>query len=180
MWLIVGLGNPGDRYRNSRHNLGFWCIDSMASRWGITVNERRAKAVLGRGARAGQDVVLAKPRTFMNNSGEGVDYLLTRFAAPPTNLVIVYDEMELPVGTLRLRPSGSDGGHNGIRSIIAALHSQTFPAFAWVSAIRRLAETPSHMCSDRSQPMSRRSSRTRFRGQPTPLTACWRMISTRR
>ncbi len=127
MWLIVGLGNPGDRYRNSRHNLGFWCIDSMARRWGITVNERRAKAVLGRGTRAGQDVVLAKPRTFMNNSGEGVDYLLTRFAAPPTNLVIVYDEMELPVGTLRLRPSGSDGGHNGIRSIIAALHSQDFP-----------------------------------------------------
>ncbi len=127
MWLIVGLGNPGDRHRNSRHNLGFRCIDSLAGRWGITVNERRAKAVLGRGVRAGHDVVLAKPRTFMNNSGEGVDYLLTRFAARPANLLIVYDEMELPVGTLRIRPSGSAGGHNGIRSIIATIHTQDFP-----------------------------------------------------
>ena len=91
------------------------------------MNERRAKAVLGRGVRAGHDVVLAKPRTFMNNSGEGVDYLLSRFAARPANLLIVYDEMELPVGTLRIRPSGSAGGHNGIRSIIATIHTQDFP-----------------------------------------------------
>ena len=127
MWLIVGLGNPGDRYRSTRHNVGFWCIDIIAARWGINVTERRAKAVLGRGHRSGHDVVLAKPRTFMNNSGEGVSYLLTRFGGQPGNLLIIYDEMELPLGMLRLRPAGSDGGHNGIRSIIATLHSQNFP-----------------------------------------------------
>ena len=127
MWLIVGLGNPGERYRSTRHNVGFRCIDAIAARWGIAVNERRAKAVLGRGRRSGHEVVLAKPRTFMNNSGEGVSYLLTRFGARPNNLLIIYDEMELPLGMLRLRPSGSDGGHNGIRSIIAALHGQNFP-----------------------------------------------------
>ena len=127
MWLIVGLGNPGEKYRDTRHNLGFRCVDAVAGRWGIKVNERRPKAVLGRGGRAGQEVTLAKPRTFMNNSGEGVEYLLTRFGARPDNLLIVYDEMELPLGTLRLRPAGSDGGHNGIRSIIAAIHTQNFP-----------------------------------------------------
>ena len=127
MWLIVGLGNPGERYRNTRHNLGFWCVDTIASRWEINPSERRTKAVLGRGRHAGHDVVLAKPRTFMNNSGEGVAYLLTRFGAQPADLLIVYDEMELPLGTLRIRASGSDGGHQGMRSIIAELKTQAFP-----------------------------------------------------
>ncbi|MCH7605968.1 MAG: aminoacyl-tRNA hydrolase [Chloroflexi bacterium] len=124
MRLIVGLGNPGTRYRNSRHNVGFWCVDTIARDWEIPSSERRAKVVLGRGRHAGQDVVLAKPRTFMNNSGEGVEYLLTRFGARPEDLVVVYDEMALPLGTLRIRPSGSDAGHKGIRSIISTLHTQ--------------------------------------------------------
>ena len=127
MLLIVGLGNPGTRYRCTRHNVGFRCVDLIARKWDIRQSERRAKAVLGRGNHAGKDIVLAKPRTFMNNSGEGVAYLLTRFAATPADLVVIYDEMELPVGRLRIRPSGSDGGHNGMRSIIAALNTQNFP-----------------------------------------------------
>ena len=127
MLLIVGLGNPGTRYRCTRHNIGFQCVDLIAHKWGIRQSERRAKAVLGRGNHAGVDIVLAKPRTFMNNSGEGVDYLLTRFAATPADLVIIYDDMELPLGRLRIRASGSDGGHNGMRSIIAALKTQDFP-----------------------------------------------------
>ena len=126
MRLIVGLGNPGDRYQHTRHNVGFRCIDLMAREWGISLSERRAKAVLGRGNHLGQDVVLAKPRTFMNNSGEGVAYLLTRFGAKPDDLVVVYDEMDLPLGRMRLRPNGSPAGHNGIRSIISELGTPNF------------------------------------------------------
>ena len=126
MRLIVGLGNPGDRYQHTRHNVGFRCIDLMAREWGINLSERRAKAVLGRGNHLGQDVVLAKPRTFMNNSGEGVAYLLTRFGAKPDDLVVVYDEMDLPLGRMRLRPNGSPAGHNGIRSIIGELGTPNF------------------------------------------------------
>ena len=98
MCLIVGLGNPGPRYRSSRHNIGFRCLDLMAREWDIRLSDRRAKVVLGRGRRAGQEIVLAKPRTFMNNSGEGVAYLLTRFSAHPSELVVIYDDMELPLG----------------------------------------------------------------------------------
>lgn len=127
MRLIVGLGNPGTRYQGSRHNLGFLCVDRMAKAWDIRLSDRRAKAALGQGHRAGHSVVLAKPRTFVNNSGESVAYLLTRFGAQPQDLLVVYDDMELPLGKLRIRPFGSDGGHNGIRSIISELKTQAFP-----------------------------------------------------
>lgn len=99
----------------------------MARKWDIRISQRRAKAVLGVDEHLGQQIVLAKPRNFMNNSGEGVAYLLTRFSAQPSDLLVVYDELALPVGKIRLRPSGSDAGHNGIRSIIAALKTQDFP-----------------------------------------------------
>ena len=125
--IIVGLGNPGPKYSGTRHNIGFQCIDRMAKRWGIEVSERRAKAVLGKGSYRGQNVVLAKPRTFMNHSGEGLRYLLARFSAVPANLLVIYDEMALPMGKLRLRSTGSDAGHNGIRSIIDCLNTVEFP-----------------------------------------------------
>jgi len=125
--IIVGLGNPGPKYSGTRHNVGFQCIDRMAKRWGIEVSERRAKAVLGKGSYRGQNVVLAKPRTFMNHSGEGLRYLLARFSAVPANLLVIYDEMALPMGKLRLRSTGSDAGHNGIRSIIDCLNTAEFP-----------------------------------------------------
>ena len=127
MRIIVGLGNPGGRYAGTRHNIGFRCVDAIAHSWGIPISQRRAKAVLGIGRHLEQDVVLAKPRTFMNNSGEGVGYLLTRFSAQPSDLLVVYDEMALPLGRLRVRAAGSDAGHNGIRSIIDALNTQDFP-----------------------------------------------------
>ena len=127
MRIIIGLGNPGDRYRCTRHNIGFRCVDLMARQWDLPLSERRAKAVLGVGRHLEQDIVLAKPRTFMNNSGEGVAYLLTRFTAQPSDLITIYDDVALPLGKLRIRPAGSDGGHNGIRSIIAALKTQAFP-----------------------------------------------------
>ena len=127
MKVIVGLGNPGDRYRNTRHNVGFHCIDLLARRWGIDVKERRSKAVLGRGRFQEREVVLAKPRTFMNRSGDAINYLVARFGVKPADIVVIYDEMDLPVGRIRIRPGGSPAGHNGIRSIIGELHTQNFP-----------------------------------------------------
>ena len=98
MLLVVGLGNPGTKYSSSRHNVGFRFIDLMAKKADIRLNDRRAKAVLGEGNISGHEVVLAKPRTFMNNSGEGIEYLLARFGGSPADLLVVYDEMALPAG----------------------------------------------------------------------------------
>ena len=125
--IIVGLGNPGPRYRDTRHNVGFACIDLLAQRWGIPLSDRRRAAVLGVGYRSGAPVALARPRTFMNLSGEAVAYLMARFGARPADLVIVYDEMALPLGRLRLRAQGSDAGHNGIKDIIRTVRTQQFP-----------------------------------------------------
>ena len=127
MLIVVGLGNPGTKYTASRHNVGFRFIDLLSKKSAIKMNDRRAKAVIGQGRIAGHDVVLAKPRTFMNNSGEGVEYLLARFGGRPTELLIVYDEMALPAGRIRLRAAGSHAGHNGIRSIISSVQSEQFP-----------------------------------------------------
>lgn len=127
MKLIVGLGNPGPKYDRSRHNVGFECIDAISSHAGIPVTERKPKVVLGRGTMGGEEVVLAKPRTFMNHSGEAVAYLVSRFGSVPGDILIVYDDMDLPLGKVRVRPSGGAGGHRGVASIIDALGSLTFP-----------------------------------------------------
>lgn len=127
MQIIVGLGNPGDRHRCSRHNLGFRCVDFISRRWEIPFSERRAKAILARGRRHGQEVVLVKPRTFMNNSGEGVAYLIDRFGVRPSDLLIIYDDLELALGRIRIRTQGTGGTHNGMRSIISALETQEIP-----------------------------------------------------
>ncbi len=125
--IIVGLGNPGPKYADTRHNVGWRVLDLVSGQIGIPVNERRPKAVLGTGYHDGKRVVLAKPRTFMNNSGEAVAYLLARFGGDGTNLLVIYDEMALVPGRIRLRAAGSDAGHNGIRSIIQAVGGTGFP-----------------------------------------------------
>ena len=125
--IIVGLGNPGPRYADTRHNIGWQVLDLVAHQIGVPVNERRPKAVLGAGYFADRRVVLAKPRTFMNNSGEAVEYLLARFGGGSANLLVIYDEMALLPGRIRLRAAGSDAGHNGIRSIIQAVGGTGFP-----------------------------------------------------
>ena len=125
--IIVGLGNPGSRYQDTRHNVGFGCVDLLAERWGIAINDRRRTTALGHGYRDGLPVALAKPRTFMNLSGESVAYLLARFGGRPEDLVIVYDEMALPLGRIRLRARGSDAGHNGIKDIIRTVRTIDFP-----------------------------------------------------
>ena len=127
MKIIVGLGNPGKKYAGSRHNVGFQCVDILSKKLNIKLSDRRAKAVLGQGTVAEHQVVLGKPRTFMNNSGDGIEYLLTRFSSRPDDLVVIYDEMALPVGRVRIRRGGGDAGHNGIASIIQATHTHEFP-----------------------------------------------------
>ena len=125
--IIVGLGNPGPRYAHTRHNIGFDCIDRLAQSWDILLSDRRQHVVLGQGEVQETPVVLAKPRTFMNNSGHAVRYLLARFRAQPSDLVIIYDEMDLPLGIIRLRSRGGAAGHQGMASIINVLGSNKFP-----------------------------------------------------
>ncbi|GAB4189671.1 MAG: aminoacyl-tRNA hydrolase [Roseiflexaceae bacterium] len=128
MWLIVGLGNPGEEYRNTRHNIGFRCVDEIAARYGMTFSDRRSKALVAQGTIAGQRVALAKPQTYMNASGESVVGLKQWYKiAPEDELLVIYDDLDLPFGVLRLRARGSAGTHNGMRSIVGLLGSQNFP-----------------------------------------------------
>lgn len=124
--LIVGLGNPGSDYAGNRHNVGFWCLNRLARRHGITFKHSRTASV-GEGTIAGQPVILVKPRTFVNRSGDAVAPLLRKYKLQPQQILAVYDELDLPVGVVRLRPKGSHGGHNGMKSIIAAVGSDDFP-----------------------------------------------------
>ena len=127
MIVLLGLGNPGRAYTKSRHNAGFWCIDALAKQHDIRLRDRRRYAVIAEGEIAAASVVLAKSRTYMNSSGIAARYLLDRFHMTPQELMVVYDDMDLPIGTIRLRPGGSAAGHHGIESIIAELHTEQFP-----------------------------------------------------
>lgn len=130
-WLIVGLGNPGKKYERSRHNVGFMALDRWAERYHLEFNRKREWALVGEGEvtidGAAQQVLMAKPRTFMNLSGDAVIEMVKRHGIPPARAIIVYDDMDLPLGKLRLREQGSAGGHNGIKSIIDRVGTQEFP-----------------------------------------------------
>jgi len=126
MKLIVGLGNPGRLYVNNRHNVGFQCVDLVARRHGIRLDRRRARSKIGVGEVAGTPVVLAKPTTFMNLSGEAVSALMRLHKVALEDLVVIYDDLDLPLGRLRVRPGGSAGGHNGMKSIIGHLGTPDF------------------------------------------------------
>jgi len=124
--LILGLGNPGEDYANHRHNVGFWCVQLLARRWDIELKGAR-HARLGEGRIADVPVILAKARTSMNRSGDAARGLLQRYRLQPEEMVVICDDLELPVGRIRLRPRGSHGGHNGLRDIIFTLQSEEFP-----------------------------------------------------
>ena len=125
--VVVGLGNPGSKYANTRHNAGFWCIDKLAEEHSISLSRRHRASLVGEGIIDGRPVVLAKPRTFVNRSGQAIVYLLARFKISPAQLLVIYDDAALPLGKIRLRPEGSAGGHNGVKSIIEAIGTQDFP-----------------------------------------------------
>ncbi len=121
MFLVAGLGNPGEEYAFSPHNLGFLTIDRLAERHGIRVNRKDSKALVGVGEIDGTPVMLAKPQTFMNLSGTSLAPLMEKHSIPTDRLVLVYDELDLPWLSLRIKPSGSAAGHNGMRSVIGSL-----------------------------------------------------------
>ena len=126
--LIVGLGNPGREYALHRHNVGFRVLDVLAHDQGLTfVRHKEARARVAEGCLAGRAVVLAKPQTFMNLSGKAVARLSRLYKIPPQCILVVYDDLDLPLGRLRLRPEGGSGGHKGVRSIIDLLGNQSFP-----------------------------------------------------
>ena len=127
MKLIVGLGNPGAEYARTRHNVGWQVVDAFAKKFRIEVARHEKNAMTGTGRVAGGSVLVAKPLTYMNLSGDAVRLLVNAYAESTQELMVVYDDIDLPLGKLRIRPNGSAGTHNGMRSIIAELASENFP-----------------------------------------------------
>jgi PTH1 family peptidyl-tRNA hydrolase len=125
--LVVGLGNPGKEYESTAHNLGFMVIDRLAERSGIRIGRKDCLALVGQGTVAAKKVLLAKPQTFMNASGESVESLLVKHEIAPWDLVLVYDELDLPWQSVRIRPNGSAAGHRGVDSIIRCVGTKDFP-----------------------------------------------------
>lgn len=126
-FLIVGLGNPGPKYEFTRHNAGFLCMDLLAQQLGVKIDRIKFKSVVADVAIEGSRCILMKPQTFMNNSGEAVRDAANFYKIPPEHIIILFDDISLPPGKLRIRRKGSDGGHNGIKSILYLLGSDQFP-----------------------------------------------------
>ena len=144
MRLIVGLGNPDPEYQWTPHNLGFLAIDELANRGSIRVERPEGKALVGKGRLAGEDVVLAKPQTYMNLSGMSVRELLQKYELSPADLLVMWDEVQLPFGTIRIDRKGSGGSHNGANSVISSVGTQEFSRI-------RLGCGPDHPLSSRKE-----------------------------
>ena len=127
MFVIVGLGNPGKKYEGTRHNMGFLTIDRIADAHQIKVDKIKHKALVGDGIISGQKVMLVKPQTFMNSSGESVREVVDYYKVPMENLILIYDDIDLPTGALRIRMKGSSGTHNGMKSVIYQIQDDNFP-----------------------------------------------------
>jgi peptidyl-tRNA hydrolase, PTH1 family len=127
-FLIVGLGNPGKEYHDTRHNVGFRCVDALAAAYGLSYDsKKKSKAKVATGMIADSAVVLVKPQTYMNLSGSSVQGLAAFYKVPPAQIIVVYDDLDLPPGTLRIRAKGGSGGHRGMTDIIQRLGTQDFP-----------------------------------------------------
>ena len=127
MHVVAGLGNPGLAYRKSRHNAGFLALDALAERLHIRLTKRGMRGLYGEGIFRGGRVLLVKPQTYMNLSGDCVQQILHFYKLPPEQLIVLYDDIDLPVGSLRIRANGSAGTHNGMRSVVACVGSENFP-----------------------------------------------------
>lgn len=126
-YLIIGLGNPGREYRETRHNVGFMAVDRLCADLGMTIGRMQSKALVGIGAYSGHRMILAKPQTYMNLSGQAVSGLIRFHKVPIENLLILHDDLDLPLGTIRIRANGSSAGQKGVNSIITQLATQEFP-----------------------------------------------------
>lgn len=127
MYLIVGLGNPGRDYVGTRHNMGFEAVDAICAKYDIKLNKEKFRAIYGEGRIGGEKVLVIKPQTYMNLSGESVREFRDWFKMEEENIIVIYDDISLPVGKLRIREKGSAGGHNGIKNIIYQLGTDVFP-----------------------------------------------------
>lgn len=127
MYIIAGLGNPGAQYVKTRHNVGFMAIDILSQKLNIDVSKSKHKALIGEGKINGEKVILVKPQTYMNLSGESISEILKFYKVDINNLIVMYDDIDITVGNLRIRPNGSAGTHNGMKSIICNLNKQEFP-----------------------------------------------------
>ncbi len=127
MYVIAGLGNPGKKYENTRHNMGFITIDQLAEKHNIKTDKLKFKALVGEGRIAGQKVLLVKPQTYMNLSGESIREVMNFYKLEPENLIVIYDDIDIEAGTLRIRKFGSAGTHNGMKSVVYQLQSDRFP-----------------------------------------------------
>ncbi|HCH35039.1 MAG: aminoacyl-tRNA hydrolase [Chloroflexi bacterium] len=125
--VVVGLGNPGEKYKLTRHNVGFMFAELFADRNKIKFDIKKNTTVIGEGVFENKDLTVAKPRTFVNHSGQAVKYLMDRYRIPASSCLIIFDDMDLPVGQIRMRPSGGSGGHNGLNSISNTLGTGNFP-----------------------------------------------------
>lgn len=127
MKIIIGLGNPGKEYAATRHNMGFMAIDRLADKYGIDIIDLKHKGMCGNGMIEGEKVMLVKPQTYMNNSGECVRELMDYYKTEPEDIIIIYDDIDLDPGQLRIRKSGTAGSHNGMKSVISHMGTQIFP-----------------------------------------------------
>ena len=126
MFVILGIGNPGKKYDGTRHNIGFVAMDYMSSKYGIKINKIKHKALIGEGTISGERVILVKPQTYVNLSGESLREICLYYKIDAKNVIVIHDDVSLPCGKLRIRAKGSDGGHNGLKSIIYQLSSDEF------------------------------------------------------
>ncbi len=126
MYLVIGLGNPGQHYTKNRHNIGFRLVDYLADKYNISLKRNECRCAVGTGKIGDEEVLLAKPKTYMNNSGVAVSRLLQKFSVIPAQIIVLYDDLDLPLGQLRVRSRGSAGGHKGIKSIIAEIGTSDF------------------------------------------------------
>ena len=127
MKLVVGLGNPGSKYESTRHNIGFLAADVLAKRWGVSISTAGFRGLYGKTILDSEKVLLVKPQTFMNDSGDCVGAMARYFDIAPEDVIVIYDDFDLPLGRLRIRKSGSAGTHNGMKSLVAHLDTQAFP-----------------------------------------------------
>lgn len=127
MYLIIGLGNPGKEYENTRHNMGFKTIDVLAERIGIDVSKSKFHSLIGKGTMHGEKVILCKPQTYMNLSGTAARECAMYFDVPRENVIVIYDDLDLPISTIRIRKSGGPGTHNGMKSVVQQLGITDFP-----------------------------------------------------
>lgn len=126
-WIVVGLGNPGSKYQNTRHNAGFITLDNYCKKTGLSIKKMKFKSLVGEASLGNKRILFIKPQTFMNLSGEAVRDAASFYKIPPERIIVIFDDISLPVGKIRIRAKGSDGGQNGVKNIIYHLSSNTFP-----------------------------------------------------